>query len=102
MNTAEDRAFVVEQLSRARYYNARPSASGSRRLIIDVRLGVRNANRLYSLIGGTVPRPSGGRWLVRLRGITAVALLDELLPNLTPRSRRRAEAALACATGNAA
>jgi hypothetical protein len=41
------------------------------------------------------PAPSGGRWLVRLRGTRAEELLAEALPYLGDRARERAEAALA-------
>lgn len=99
--TESERAFVVSQIDRARFANDKPNAFGTRRLIIDVRLGVRNANRLYTLINGTTPRPSGGRWLVRLRGTSAEELLCELLPDLSPATRERAAAALARVASNA-
>jgi hypothetical protein len=90
-----DLAFVVSMLDRARYYNDRPNAHGTRRLIIDVRSGVRNAHRLGVICGDLVPHPSGGRLRIRIRGTAAEALLAEALPHMSTRERARAVAALA-------
>ena len=90
-----DLAFVVDMLDKARYYNDKPNAYGSRRLIIDSRSGVRTAHRLGAIAGGIIPRPSGGRWRIRIRGSVAEAILTEALPHMSTAKANRAADALA-------
>lgn len=94
-----DLPFTVSQIDRARFYNSKPNAYGTRRLYVDVRLGVRNANRLGTIFGGVIPRPCGGRWRVRIGGTRAEAILAEVMPHLSLATRERAEAALSLVGG---
>lgn len=90
-----DLAFVASMLDKARYYNDKPTASGTSRLIIDSRSGVRDAHRLGAICGGIVPHPSKRRWRIRIRGAVAEAILTEALPHLSTRKAARAASALA-------
>lgn len=101
MNLNEtDLTFVVSMLDKARFYNNKLNAYGTRSLIIDSRSGVRTAHRLGALCGDVVPRPSNRRWRIRIRGAVAEALLTEALPHMSTPKRERAEAALARVAGD--
>lgn len=90
-----DLPFLVEMMNKARFYNDKENAYGSRRLIIDSRSGVRPAHRLGTLAGGLVPHPSAGRWRLRIRGYAAESLLTQALPHMSSPKRERAAEALA-------
>lgn len=92
--TATERDFVVSVLNRSRYFNAKPNFFGTRRLIIETRLGFHETTRYAELLNLGEPRKSGTRWRVRMRGTKAEALLRELLPELTGKHREMAEFAL--------
>lgn len=95
---ASDRPFVILMLDKVRYYNDKPNAVGTRRPIMNSRSGVRDATR--SLCGCAVPHPLQRRWRLRIRSNAAEEILREVLPDLNPRRRARAKAAISRVNGD--
>ncbi|WP_164198899.1 hypothetical protein [[Micrococcus luteus] ATCC 49442] len=90
-----DLAFVLDVLERRGLFSAAKTApDGRRRVVVEASLGHHNANRLAALLGATEPRKHGTRWRVRLKGENAEAVLRNLMPHFSEKSRGYAVAAL--------
>jgi hypothetical protein len=63
-----------------------------RRVIVDMSLGIRDAEQLTEILADYSPRRTKGR--IRIRGIAADTLLGDLMPHLTPATRKKAVAVI--------
>ena len=90
--SASDLAFALDRIERRAFVYTQKRDEHAR-VLFELSLSIRDAERLTEILAAYNPRRTKGR--IRIRGVMAEALIDDLAPHFSPALRERALAALA-------